>query len=881
MSLSIKIGNGNQYINPNEFNDGKVTFKVYFNDINVKDGNSLYIRTDNKFDQIKISQNDIDRGYIETNINVACSVNNNEFILSAQVNESPKEISKFIVLDPVKSTDDTINIEEDATAVLSMKDFGSFGDNLPTVTEVEVRIDSLPNNGVLLFDGQAISAGSTFSSDDIQSGKLVFKSTTNSDGDSSFNFSISEDGAWGEDSYTTDIEIAAIADKPTLSLENNSDITPPQKGEGLSLSVYDHVYCDVDSCDFVANSNLLKSLANNLNNETKVITDFKTVGDTDVQCSTIQAVKGLVYLEAGSKVSFNGYADDSYLLRLGGKTLVYTTGNAYGDFDTQKDEITSGNNKEGDFHSKGIYEVTTSGYYTFESYVFNSSGPGSYNIQMSVDGGNSYKDLNTQNFDIYPSIEALDATGKAQHSAFILGDRAVGSDGTDGGYYTTDANVGVAGNEIKLPKIDADLTDKDGSEKLTVQIKDIPAGAVISDGTQQYSAVQSKTLDVTNWDLANLTIKVANSGSYNLKVIATSTEEAVGKDVSVKNARTISNIALTVNEAGTTPLDESDYVPKGCGVWRDLHGNIVVESGNPDDKDGNDFIVVGDDVGSGHDFDPIISTELGNDVVHVKGVVDCDGQIYTGAGDDQLNAAAIIGKSHVDMGNGDDIVKVGGSISGYASVDLNSGNDTIDIQGCINCHSTLNTGAGNDKVEVGNSISDYASVNLNSGNDTLTVKGVINCHATVDMGEGDDSLNINSFYSISGDAKVNGGSGFDTINLENPSACEDLTRIAHHADNIEAINLSDNPNNHTCTKLTITVDDILDLTDSNNTLQIKGDLGDKVIAEKNWSWDTWSYESKDTWTHQGSSNGFDHYVGTNSHGQIVKLDIEQDLHIDL
>ncbi|WP_374326246.1 tandem-95 repeat protein [Azonexus sp.] len=91
------------------------------------------------------------------------------------------------------------------------------------------------------------------------------------------------------------------------------------------------------------------------------------------------------------------------------------------------------------------------------------------------------------------------------------------------------ANTGFKNTAIPLSTIAAALTDKDGSETLKVSIEDIPVGAVLSDGTRSFTATAGNTTaDVSGWDLGKLSLQPAPdySGSFTLKVVATSTEQA-------------------------------------------------------------------------------------------------------------------------------------------------------------------------------------------------------------------------------------------------------------------------------------------------------------------------------------------------------------------
>ncbi|MGL6399891.1 VWA domain-containing protein [Aeromonas veronii] len=87
-------------------------------------------------------------------------------------------------------------------------------------------------------------------------------------------------------------------------------------------------------------------------------------------------------------------------------------------------------------------------------------------------------------------------------------------------------NKGYEDSFIKLGKIDAELVDKDGSERLSVEIEGLPVGAVLKDAANHIVIVKDDThkVDVTGWSLSTLQLKVNDPGHYNLVVKATAKE---------------------------------------------------------------------------------------------------------------------------------------------------------------------------------------------------------------------------------------------------------------------------------------------------------------------------------------------------------------------
>ncbi|MEZ8859758.1 tandem-95 repeat protein [Vibrio sp. 10N.247.311.51] len=104
--------------------------------------------------------------------------------------------------------------------------------------------------------------------------------------------------------------------------------------------------------------------------------------------------------------------------------------------------------------------------------------------------------------------------------------------------FTAVDNYGYEDSFIKLSEISASLVDAtDGSETLTVELDGLPVGSVLIDGTGQDANMHIVTevnkndkIDVTGWDLAELQIKVLDSSTFDIKVIATATEADTNKD---------------------------------------------------------------------------------------------------------------------------------------------------------------------------------------------------------------------------------------------------------------------------------------------------------------------------------------------------------------
>ncbi|TMX36802.1 tandem-95 repeat protein [Vibrio sp. Hep-1b-8] len=104
--------------------------------------------------------------------------------------------------------------------------------------------------------------------------------------------------------------------------------------------------------------------------------------------------------------------------------------------------------------------------------------------------------------------------------------------------FTAVDNYGYEDSFIKLSEISASLVDvEDRSETLTIELQGLPVGAVLIDGTgpnaNKYIVTETNKndkIDVTDWNLAQLQVKVLDPSTFDIKVIATATESDTNKD---------------------------------------------------------------------------------------------------------------------------------------------------------------------------------------------------------------------------------------------------------------------------------------------------------------------------------------------------------------
>ena len=174
-----------------------------------------------------------------------------------------------------------------------------------------------------------------------------------------------------------------------------------------------------------------------------------TLKDPDVKAGEAVLINGLVYLEEGTTYTYKGQADDSGMIIIG---------NGF------SSQYVSWAGPTGGEHSK-VFTVDKTGFYDFNLYVHNESNIGNYDFKVTEENGTDVK--------YYPSVEAI----QNELPDFIqLGDKD-----TANGLY--EMKYGYAGSEtdtIKLEKINAKLTDTDGSEILSVILSGLPKGTTLT-----------------------------------------------------------------------------------------------------------------------------------------------------------------------------------------------------------------------------------------------------------------------------------------------------------------------------------------------------------------------------------------------------------------
>ncbi|MDI2146221.1 LapA family giant adhesin, partial [Pseudomonas sp. ITA] len=456
---------------------------------------------------------------------------------------------------------------EDTPLILGWSTFGVTDVDSPA-SSLGVKITQLPGEGKLQYlDGSTwkdVATNQTFSKADIDAGKLRFLPDANESGANGYGGTglgnnqadyaqikfQPTDGQLLGNTGTIKIDITPVADAPTLSVADNS-----VKSTGLIKEVWTGL-SGLGTDGSGANSTTLKNVidgagtANSKGNVTNV------QSDGNVAAGTASKTSGLIYLEAGKTYTFTGTGDDSLLVNIGGKNVASTTWGAGGNLN-------------------GSFTPTTSGYYTLEIYHHNQSGPGSYDVNLSVNGGTAI-DLSSAGVPIYTGVQDLVNSGVTVSDLH----------GTNGeGYYDGyKLNTGAEGTTVKLSSISTALTDTDGSETLSIKISGAPVGSVLSDGAGHSFTVTATSGDanVTGWNLGSLTVTppAYYNGQFNLTVTSTSTE-ALGGSASTTATIPVSVVPAVYNSIVATSADDTVTGTDGNDIIvADIGGLTVVPGTN-------------------------------------------------------------------------------------------------------------------------------------------------------------------------------------------------------------------------------------------------------------------------------------------------------------
>ena len=277
-----------------------------------------------------------------------------------------------------------------------------------------------------------------------------------------------------DDGTTTDtadlsIEVIAVADEPTTgnfvldpvaSTLNILTWSNAREVDGQNLLANGGSGADSDvliaAIDYLRD-NIGTTVTNSNGSTVNETGSGTTTSLTDTSLATRDAVyiSGYVFLEVGETYTYSGSADDSATIVIGDNVSSLHV--------SWQGTDTSGNEE---------FQVTQSGYYSFQFYAHNANGVGNYDFTVENADGTDMK--------YYPTLAAIEDS--LLNTSYVLGDYDAGVDGNDDtGFYSVNRGYeGLSSDVIVLTDINLTANDTDGSEYLSFEISGLPAGAVVS-----------------------------------------------------------------------------------------------------------------------------------------------------------------------------------------------------------------------------------------------------------------------------------------------------------------------------------------------------------------------------------------------------------------
>ncbi|SBW78246.1 hypothetical protein PVE_R1G0359 [Pseudomonas veronii 1YdBTEX2] len=456
-----------------------------------------------------------------------------------------------ITVTPVNDAPTASNgyVESNEDTPVELK-WSTFGVSDVDSTDLKVVFTSLPNGAIeYKVDGVWVklsaadlktdtSPGKAFSQADFDNHNVRYSPAANESGDNSFgNAGVGNkqgdytelkfqatDGQLNSDTKTITVDIHPVTDVPVVTVGAFGDVPT-----GLTIQTWTGGNLPgalgTNGNGVVQSGDLIRVINAQTPDSAASTGVTANVSNANVVELTATKVSGLIYLEAGKSYSFTGSADDSLAVTVGGKLVSTETWS------------------QGTGINATPFTPTESGYYTLDIYHYNQAGPGNYDVNVSINNGPSMA-LGSSGVQTYTSLDALKAAGAVFDDAHVVNGE---------GYYTGYVyNHGLEDTAIKISPITTTFVDNDQSESHKVEISGLPEGAVITDGAtgHSYTSTGATTqYDVSNWNLATLTVTPAKDATANFDLTVTATAKELSTQVEEVTTGKVSVVITAVNDA--------------------------------------------------------------------------------------------------------------------------------------------------------------------------------------------------------------------------------------------------------------------------------------------------------------------------------------------
>ncbi|RXJ98618.1 hypothetical protein CRU98_09615 [Arcobacter sp. CECT 8986] len=476
--------------------------------------------------------------------------------------------------DDLTSTNDSITIDEDQTYALTENDFGELGKDVTqikiteipsegtlylTVTQGQTVIDANGQEHVVTTDTKVeVNPGQVISLANVAAGNLSYEPKDDSDTDVKLKFQIGdEDGNFKSTEYTTDINITAVADLPTASIDVSGGVektvTVESKGGNNGFGNGDQ--------NAPGNSEFNNNAENAGGNQENITFDLVKIGETTFSIADALQNVNTNGTDGDDTITYHDIAGGSNINSNGGNDIIAITGDINGG------AVAGGSGVDLLYLAKDASK--------YELMNYNGPEQGHDNIDVRI------KDLDTNQVLTVNNIEGI-----------------VFGDGTTKG-----------GAEIPTPEtstktvveydvdFNAALHDIDGSESLTVTITNVPEGAEFTSTSSAYTLTNNND-GTWSVELPDGTKNVTDSikmtvpeGTENIDLgITARATEARDNDDGTNFKEANDSDALVYSEDETKTLDYDANTVKSdenVVIVLDLSGSMTNNSGKVTLADGS------------------------------------------------------------------------------------------------------------------------------------------------------------------------------------------------------------------------------------------------------------------------------------------------------
>ncbi|MEQ8845791.1 MAG: tandem-95 repeat protein [Phycisphaerales bacterium] len=457
------------------------------------------------------------------------------------------------VNDAPVATNATSVLLEDTEAPISLSGIDpDLGDAVESV-----RIDALPDHGVLKLHGVAVSAGDTISIADIESNALTFEPQADWSGTTQLQFSVSDGDAWSDAPATQFITVVGQADAPTVSTSPASGV----EDSPIALSV-DIQLTDTDGSESIGGVSVSGAPTGSIFTDgVNTVTAWGGSADlSSLDLSSLSMIPGPDH-------------DQDFVLTFSATSVDAESGHQTTGAGTLAVHIDAVNDPPRPQDSTMLVDEDTTAVVNLNALeVDNGDAIQTYRIEtlpasgtlelhgVAVSAGQeiSAHDVLTGGLTFTP---AADVDGSVAFE-FSASDGQVWS--TQPGTFTlsvqgvADAPI-VGTSDVSMSEdgtapldISVTLADTDGSEQLhAVSVSGAPVGTTFTDGVRSSMSLGSP-VDLTGWDLDNLTIRPTPNYDQDFDITVRATVQESGSGHTATTAQTLTIHVTAVNDAPIT-----------------------------------------------------------------------------------------------------------------------------------------------------------------------------------------------------------------------------------------------------------------------------------------------------------------------------------------